>query len=102
MATLDTAPIAPRRVATARLLLRPTDTSDAERAFEIQSDWDVTRMLSMVSFPPDLDAIRRWFFDHPREWAAGEAYRFAVELCGRLIGVVDIDEVRRGEGELLV
>jgi [ribosomal protein S5]-alanine N-acetyltransferase len=100
MAAVDTAPIAPRRVATARLLLRPTDASDAERAFEIQSDWDVTRMLSMASFPPDLDAIRRWFSDHPREWAAGEAYRFAVELCGRLIGVVDIDEVRRGEGEL--
>jgi [ribosomal protein S5]-alanine N-acetyltransferase len=97
---MDAAPIAPRRIATARLLLRPTDAADAERAFEIQSDWRVTRMLSMASFPPDLDAIRRWFSGHQREWAAGGAYRFGVELRGRLVGMADIDGVRSGEGQL--
>ncbi len=81
-------------------MLRPTSAADADRAFDIQSDWAVTRMLSMASFPPDRDEIARWFADHGREWAAGEAYRFAVELGRRFVGLVDVDEVRGGEGEL--
>jgi [ribosomal protein S5]-alanine N-acetyltransferase len=76
---------------TDRLLLRPTRETDADRAFAIQSDWAVTRMIRMASFPPDECAIRRWFADHTREWQAGQAYRFAVELEGRIIGVVDLD-----------
>jgi len=84
---------------TDRLLLRPTRGADADRAFDIQSDWDVTRMLRMASFPPDRGEIRRWFADHRRQWTAGEAYRFAVERQGRLIGIVDVDEIARGEGE---
>lgn len=85
---------------TDRLVLRPTCGSDADRAFEIQSDRDVTRMLRMASFPPDREEIRRWFADHRREWLAGEAYRFAVERQERLIGIVDVDEIAEGEGEL--
>jgi RimJ/RimL family protein N-acetyltransferase len=85
---------------TDRLVLRPTSVLDAGRAFEIQSDWEVTRMLRMASFPPSREGIVQWFADHPRQWAAGEAYRFGVELLGRLIGVVDIDEISPGEGEL--
>jgi RimJ/RimL family protein N-acetyltransferase len=85
---------------TNRLVLRPTCGSDADRAFEIQSDWEVTRMLRMASFPPDREEIGRWFAEHRREWMAGEAYRFAVELQGRFIGVVDIDAIAQGEGEL--
>lgn len=92
--------IAPCRISTDRLVLRPTVPADADRAVEIQSDWEVTRMLRMAPFPPDRDAIARWFADHGREWAAGEAYRFAIELQGRMIGVVDIDEISGGEGEL--
>lgn len=57
-------------------------------------------MLRMASFPPDRADIAHWFADHPREWAAGEAYRFAVELQGRAIGVIDVDEISEGEGEL--
>lgn len=57
-------------------------------------------MLRMASFPPDRQEIRRWFADHRREWLAGEAYRFAVELEGRMIGVVDVDEIAGREGSL--
>ncbi|TWT02704.1 GNAT family N-acetyltransferase [Reyranella sp. CPCC 100927] len=89
-----------RQLTTSRLVLRPTSAADADRAFDIQSDWAVTRMLSMASFPPDRDEIGRWFADHRREWAAGEAFRFAVERGGRFIGLVDVDEVRGGDGEL--
>jgi [ribosomal protein S5]-alanine N-acetyltransferase len=92
--------IPPRPLLTDRLVLRPTNVLDAGRAFEIQSDWEVTRMLRMASFPPNQEQITQWFADHPREWAAGQAYRFGVELRGMLIGVVDIDEIGRGEGEL--
>lgn len=97
---MSASPIPPCRIATERLVLRPTSASDAKHAFEIQSDWEVTRMLRMASFPPDQAHIRRWFADHVREWAAGEAYRFAVELQGRLIGVADVDEISGREGEL--
>jgi RimJ/RimL family protein N-acetyltransferase len=85
---------------TARLLLRPTDAADADRAFEIQSDRDVTRMLSMANFPPDLAEMRRWFAGHSQEWLAGSAYRFAVVRDAGLIGVVDIAAVDGGEGAL--
>jgi ribosomal-protein-alanine N-acetyltransferase len=85
---------------TDRLVLRPTSAADADRAFEIQSDWLVTRMLRMASFPPDRHEIRRWFADHQREWLAGEAYRFAVELEGKMIGVVDVDRIAQREGQL--
>jgi [ribosomal protein S5]-alanine N-acetyltransferase len=58
----------------------------------ILGDWEVARMLSMASFPPDLGEIRRWFADHAREWQAGQAYRFAIELEETFIGIVDIDQ----------
>lgn len=57
-------------------------------------------MLSLASFPPDRQEIWQWFADHEREWLAGEAYRFAVDLEGRMIGMVDIDVVAEHEGSL--
>lgn len=87
-------------IKTDRLILRPTRAADAARAFEIQSDWDVTRMLRMASFPPDREEIAQWFADHEREWATGEAYRFAIERDARMIGLIDVDEIADGEGSL--
>ncbi|WP_440410730.1 GNAT family N-acetyltransferase [Neorhizobium petrolearium] len=91
-------------IRTDRLVLRPTSATDAERAFEIQSDWEVTRMLRMATFPADRQATFEWFADHEREWSAGEAYRFAVEIAGRMVGLVDVDvdvdEIKDGEGDL--
>lgn len=87
-------------ITTKRLHLRPSTAADAERAFEIHSDWAVTQMLRMASFPPDRTEIEAWFADHSREWTAGEAYRFAAMLDGRMIGLVDLDEIDDGEGEL--
>ena len=85
---------------TARLTLRPTEPADVDRAFEIQSDWAVTRMLRMAAFPPNPGELRSWFCEHPDEWLAGRAYRFAVESAGRMIGVCDVDEIIDGEGDL--
>jgi len=85
---------------TPHLILRPSSAGDAERAFEIRSEWEVSRMLSMASYPPDLQVLRGWFADHPRQWAAGEAYRFAVEERGRFVGLVDIDGISEGQGKL--
>ncbi len=89
-----------RSMKTDRMILRPTRGTDAARAFEILSDWEVTRMLSMASFPPELHEMQRWFADHEREWRDGEAYRFAIEIDGRLIGVVDLDSVAGSEATL--
>jgi RimJ/RimL family protein N-acetyltransferase len=93
-------PIPFRSIKTDRLTLRPTRPADAKRAFEIQSDWEVTRMLRMASFPPDRQEIGQWFADHEREWSAGEAYRFAVERDERMIGMVDVDEIAGDQGSL--
>jgi ribosomal-protein-alanine N-acetyltransferase len=97
---MSVSPIPPRSINTRRLVLRPTRGSDADRAFAIQTDWEVTRMLRMASFPPDRQEIERWFADHRREWLAGEAYRFAVLLEGRMVGVVDVDTIADREGSL--
>ena len=98
----------PRSLTTARLVLRPSAAADAARAFAIQSNWNVTRMLRMASFPPDRAEIEAWFADHPRQWRNGEAYRFAVECRGerpredgsRMIGLVDLDEIAEGGADL--
>ncbi len=87
-------------IRTDRLVLRPSTAADADRAFEIQSDWQVTQMLRMASFPPDRAAMADWFGNHEREWQAGTACHFAVELEGRMIGLADLDEMDGAEGEL--
>lgn len=74
--------------------------SDAERVFEIQSNWNVTRMLSRASFPPILDEVRIWLGSHAREWSGGKAYRFGVERDGVLIGCADVDEIDGPSGSL--
>ena len=89
-----------RQIVTDRLVLRPTDLADAERAFVIQSDWEVARMLRMAAFPPEREGMRAWFSDHAREWAEGSAYRFAVMSRGLVVGIVDIDEISGQQGEL--
>lgn len=78
---------------TPRLTLRPSDGRDAQRAFEIQSEPAVSRMLSLARFPPSLDEIENWFADHPREWREGLAFRFAVLLDGQMIGLIDLDDI---------
>lgn len=85
---------------TPRLLLRPTEAGDAARFFEIQSNWNVTRMLRLAPWPASLAAMSAWLAEHPDEWAAGSAYRFAVELDDRVIGCADVDEIAQGGGDL--
>lgn len=80
-------------LATPRLRLRPSHGGDAARAFEIRSDPAVSRMLSLARFPPARDETDDWFADHPREWAEGLAFRFAIERDVRMIGLVDLDDL---------
>jgi ribosomal-protein-alanine N-acetyltransferase len=87
-------------IETARLRLRPTLANDAERAFEIQRDWNVTRMLANATYPPNKRDIGGWFSSHEQEWADGTAHRFAIEQEGRMIGVVDVDGIVGGKGSL--
>ncbi len=96
-----TAPSIPRScMETARLRLRPTSAADAGRAWEIQSDWNVTRMLSNAAYPANEKDMEEWFAGHEREWTDGTAYRFAIERAGRMIGIVDVDGIVCGEGSL--
>lgn len=41
-----------------------------------------------------------WFASHAQEWLQGSAYRFAITLDDRLIGVCDIFDIAEGEGEI--
>ena len=56
-------------------------------------------MLSLASYPPNQQEIEQWFADHQRQWEVGEAYRFAVVLEGKMVGV-DIDGITDREGTL--
>ena len=85
---------------TPRLTLRPFEIADAERVVEIQSNWNVARMLRMAPWPPTLAAMRGWLASHAEEWRAGAAYRFAILQGGVLIGCADVDEIAAGEGEI--
>jgi RimJ/RimL family protein N-acetyltransferase len=78
---------------TERLLLRATRPEDADCAFEILSNWHVSRMLRLVSYPIDAKANSNWFANHSAEWLAGTAYRFSIVLDSRMVGVIDIDSV---------
>lgn len=92
--------VARHAIVTDRLSLRPSSASDAERAFDIRSNWQVTRMLTMAAFPPDRQDMAKWFAGHPDEWRSGRAYRFAIEREGRMIGLVDIDGITGESGTL--
>jgi [ribosomal protein S5]-alanine N-acetyltransferase len=85
---------------TDRLVLRPSSPADASRAIEILSDWEVSRMLTMATFPPNEERIRQWFHEHAREWANGAAYRFAILHQARMIGLIDIDDPSGSEASL--
>ena len=87
-------------IRTARLVLRPTRPADDERFVEIQSNWNVSRMLRLTTWPPSLPAMSGWLAEHAWERRAGTGYRFAVELSSRVVGCVDIDEIDAGRGEL--
>ena len=53
-----------------------------------------------MSFPPDRTEVSRWFADHPRHWLAGEAYRFAIELDGQVLGMTSLDAISEGQANL--
>lgn len=83
-----------------RLVLRPTEPADARRFFEIQSNWNVTRMLRLAPWPASLEAMQAWLPSHIEEWAGGTACRFAVTHEDRIIGCADVDEIDGRSGDL--
>ncbi|MFC3077031.1 GNAT family N-acetyltransferase [Phenylobacterium terrae] len=85
---------------TPRLTLRPTSPEDARRFFEIQSNWNVTRMLRLAPWPPDPEVMAAWVASHAEEWAAGSAFRFAVLADGAVIGCADADDFDGEKGEI--
>ncbi len=44
--------------------------------------------------------MTNWFAGHAEEWRQGTAYRLAITLDSRVIGVCDVFEVAKGEGEI--
>jgi RimJ/RimL family protein N-acetyltransferase len=85
---------------TPRLMLRSFAETDTARLCDIQSNWNVTRMLRLAAYPPDPEAMRQWLLGHREEWEHGTGYRFAVLHDGDVIGCADIDEIADGRGDL--
>lgn len=85
---------------TPRLRLRPTEPSDARRLFEIQSNWNVTRMLRLANWPAELATMQVWVSGHAEEWRSGEAFRFAVIHQERVVGCADVDDFTGDGGEI--
>ena len=88
------------RLLTEHLVLRPTVPSDVGRALEIRSNQEVAHNLANATIPPDVRKMTDWFATHAEEWQAGTAYRFAITLDDRLIGVCDIFELSGDQGEI--
>lgn len=88
------------RLLTERLALRPTVPGDVERALEIRSNPAVARNLAAATIPPDTEKMTVWFQSHADEWRQGSAYRLAIDLDGRMIGVCDVFDIADGEGEI--
>jgi ribosomal-protein-alanine N-acetyltransferase len=85
---------------TRRLVLRPTVPADVERALDIRSSSEVARNLVSATIPPDPVKMTHWFAGHGEEWRQGSAYRLAIVLDSRLIGVCDVFDVADGQGEI--
>jgi [ribosomal protein S5]-alanine N-acetyltransferase len=83
---------------TPRLQLRPFIPDDAERVHQIESNWNVARMLRLAAYPPDVDDIRGWLETHASERDAGTAFRFAAVFDGEVIGCADVADVSEGSG----
>lgn len=88
------------RLPTKHLVLRPTVPADVSRALEIRSDGEVARNLARATIPPDKQKMADWFAGHAEEWLQGTAYRFAITIDARMIGLCDIFDVADGEGEI--
>jgi ribosomal-protein-alanine N-acetyltransferase len=88
------------RLFTERLVLRATVPTDIERAVEIRSNHEVARNLASATIPPDVEKMTNWFAGHAEEWRQGAAYRLAITLHSRLIGICDVFDVVQGQGEI--
>ena len=82
---------------TRRLRLRPLCLADAPRIRALSGNLRVARNLERVPHPYPEGLAETWIAAQPAARARGEAYVFAIELAGDLIGVIGIE--RRGEGD---
>ena len=55
-----TPPPCGHEIRTHRLMLRPVGVADAERFVQIQSNWNVSRMLRMADYPPTGESMSAW------------------------------------------
>ena len=88
-------------IRTARLLLRPLRTSDAEPLFALFADWEVIRWLSMPPWPYALEDAHSFIREH-RDGDLGRT-TFAITLADALIGGIDVrmnpaNQSQRGPG----
>lgn len=57
-------------------------------------------MLCAATFPPEHAKMASWFETHDHEWSTGAAYRYAIDVDGRMVGIIDLDDVTDDDAEL--
>jgi [ribosomal protein S5]-alanine N-acetyltransferase len=77
-------------ITTPRLTLRATHLSDVPRFVEIESNWNVAKMLRTAPWPVIEANMAAWVATHPQEWVDGTAYRFTFLRDEVVIGMCDI------------
>ena len=95
--SVESARPAGRDLTTRRLRLRPLRLADAPRVRALSGNLRVARNLERVPHPYPEGLAETWIAAQPAARARGEAYVFAMELAGDLIGVIGIE--RRAEGD---
>jgi RimJ/RimL family protein N-acetyltransferase len=83
-------------IATARLLLRPLEVSDAARIHALISDWNVLRTLSTPPYPYRLEHAHEFLSATIPKHESGAAMVLALQREGELIGVIHMEPQQRG------
>lgn len=83
---------------TARLILRPPKTSDADDFVRLLNDFEVSRYLSHVPYPYDRGDAETWINKTRQGWQAGNAASFAIteRNTGTVLGAVGVHQSEDG------
>lgn len=82
------------------LKLRDLKIEDADRVFELASNWNVAKTTLNIPHPYPLNGATIWIEEVLSDIKSQSKIVQAVEFRGELIGVIGLLNVQRAEGEI--